>query len=143
MHRLSGKRSRKILYLHVLERVLGFGVLAHRLWLTLGCLNQIAKTFIWQPNPADAKKCKILAGLAKVGIAVAFAAIGAIPGLGPAAEGAAVAGGTAAAAGAAAKTASTAKMVSVSADQANTATLFVSFLYIIASIEDDVDRDPR
>lgn len=96
----------------------------------LGCLNQIAKTFIWHPNPQDEKKCKILAGLAKAAISAAFTAIGAIPGIGPETQGGI-------------KAAKSAKVASLAGDQATSVTNYVSFLYIIASIEDGVDRDPR
>ena len=93
-------------------------------------LNQIAKTFIWHPNPQDEKKCKILAGLAKAAIAAAFTAVGAIPGVGPQTQGGV-------------KAAKAAKVASLSGDQASSVTNFVSFVYIIASTEDGVDRDPR
>ena len=102
-------------------------------------MNQIEETFIWQTNPADAKKCKILAGLAKAGIAVAFLAIGASGVLG---RGGARGAGAGAGAGTAGAT-TAASLVKIGADQAGSITNFVSFLYIIASIEDDVDRDPR
>ena len=75
----------------------------------------------------------------KAGIAVAFLAIGAIPGLGPAAASGAAAGAAAGTAGAT----TAASIVKISSEQAGSITTFVSFLYIIAGIEDDVDRDPR
>lgn len=102
--------------------------LSDRAWLTPGHLSQIAETFIWQVNPDDEKKCKLLAGLVKTGISAAFAGIAVIPVVGPATTAAAKAGQ---------------KFFEISAGVSASATSFVGFLYINANIEDGADRDLR